>query len=207
LLRREFLKYQGWMRRLPDQGVSLLVTLGGCTPEALGLCTLQALERMQADFNEAIFVVGGSTPKYDALRREADLLKGKITLQSNASNMADLMANADIAISAAGSTCWELCFLGVPSLLVDVAANQTPIAVEFQRQGCAIYLGSSREVTSEKLVDQLSALIKSRETLQVLSERCRKLVDGHGADRVITAMLGGESESRLSLLPEQELQL
>src|SRR5207253_2000277 len=173
-----FQKYQGWLRGLPDDGVSVLVTLGGCTPETLGFCILQALQRTQAEFKGAIFVVGGSTPNYETLSREADLLKGKVTLQSDTSNMADLMADADIAISAAGSTCWELCFLGVPSLLVDVAANQTPIALELQRQGCAIYLGSSREVTAEKLADQLSALLKSRQTLQALSERCRKLVDG-----------------------------
>ena len=42
--------------------------------------------------------------------------------------MDELMAWCDVAIAAGGTTTWELCCLGVPAILVDVAENQTAVA-------------------------------------------------------------------------------
>ena len=53
----------------------------------------------------------------------------------NAPNMAELMAWADVAISAAGSTAWELACMGLPAALIVVAENQTGIAAALVREG------------------------------------------------------------------------
>ena len=122
-----------------------------------------------------------------------------MTIQRAATDVATLMAGADIAIAAAGSTCMELCFMGLPSLLVDVAANQTPEALELQRQDCARYLGSSSTVSVDTIEEQLAHLLSSEETRRALSARCRKLVDGRGAERVVSAMLGERAGKTHSL--------
>jgi RimJ/RimL family protein N-acetyltransferase len=103
--------------------------------------------------------------------------------------MAEPMAAADVAISAGGSTCWELCLLGLPMLLIDVAENQTKLVKELDRRGCAIRVGD-RKVTPEKIADQLKRVVGSEELRRSLSKRSRELVDGNGAARVVSVVLG-----------------
>jgi UDP-2,4-diacetamido-2,4,6-trideoxy-beta-L-altropyranose hydrolase len=110
--------------------------------------------------------------------------------------MPELMANADVAISGAGSTCWEMCFLGLPSIVIDVAENQRPIAEELDRRGIAIHLGSSRDVTPEKIAAELKTLLAARERRATMSETGRNLVDGRGAERVASAMTGASLRLR-----------
>ena len=98
------------------------------------------------------------------------------------------MADADVAISAAGITCWEMCLLGLPAVLIDVAENQTPVAHELERQGVAIHAGSRRQVTPEDIAARLKLLLAAPERRAAMSERGRKLVDGCGAERVVSTM-------------------
>ena len=102
--------------------------------------------------------------------------------------MPQFMADADVAISAAGITCWEMCFLGLPAVLIDVAENQTPVARELDRQGIAIHAGSSQQVTPEDIASRVKLLLASPELRAAMSERGRRLVDGKGPERVISAM-------------------
>ena len=43
------------------------------------------------------------------------------------SNIAEVMADYDIAIGAGGGTTWERCCLGMPSLVTTLATNQSEI--------------------------------------------------------------------------------
>ena len=101
--------------------------------------------------------------------------------------MPELMATADLAISASGATCWELCFLGVPSLLIDIAPNQTPIAECLHRDGYAIHAGAADSLSVNGLATGLQDLMGSQPRRQGLSDRCMSLVDGGGAARVVAA--------------------
>jgi len=189
LLRREFRAWAGWNRNT-ETAEKILITLGGSTPEGLAQCIFEALERIKSKITSAVFLLGGSSTESELLNRAAAGSAGVVTIRRAAADVATLMAGADIAIAAAGSTCLELCFMGLPSLLVDVAANQTPEALELQRQDCARYLGSSSTVSVGTIVDQLTDLLSSDKTRQAISMRCRKLVDGCGAERVVSALLG-----------------
>jgi RimJ/RimL family protein N-acetyltransferase len=133
-------------------------------------------------------------------RAVAGVGKKKIVLRRDVSNMAELMAWADVAISAAGTTCWEMCLMGLPALLVDLAENQTRVARELDRRGCAIHLGGSHDFSAEKIVEQGGRLLRSQEDRQAMSLRCRELVDEKGARRVVSALRGVE----LFLRPAQE---
>jgi RimJ/RimL family protein N-acetyltransferase len=106
------------------------------------------------------------------------------------------MAWADIAVSAAGSTCAEMCLLGLPSVLIDLAENQRPVAQELTRKQVAIHLGSSQEVTASEIASEVQALLLSTEHRVSLSRRARKMVDGNGAERVRAAIRGGDLRLR-----------
>lgn len=188
LLRREFKAWREWSRKIARNGRKVLVTIGGSDPDNLTLIAIRALRLLAEDKVEATLVVGGSNPYADQIEDEIHGTCAAMRLLKNVSNMPELMADADVAVSGAGSTCWEMCFLGLPAIVIDVAENQRPIAQELDRRGIAIHLGSSRDVTAEKMVAQLKALLASREQRGAMSERGRNLVDGRGAERVASAM-------------------
>jgi UDP-2,4-diacetamido-2,4,6-trideoxy-beta-L-altropyranose hydrolase len=190
LLRREFSSWRGWKREIAHVGRKVLVTMGGSDPEKLTARVVDALASMKVGSLEVTVVVGGSAP-YSELERPAVLPGNTIRVLRDISNIAEWMAWADVAISSAGTTCWELCLLALPALLVDVAKNQTALAQELDRRGCAIHLFAPHDFNGEKLKDRLQTLLQSVETRRAMSYRCRELVDGRGALRLTSAMNAG----------------
>jgi UDP-2,4-diacetamido-2,4,6-trideoxy-beta-L-altropyranose hydrolase len=169
----------------------VLVMMGGSDPENLTARVIEALVLANIEGLEATVVVGGSNPHFDAVKKAAADSGLKIRVQRDVENPAELMAEADVAISAAGSTCWELCMLGLPSLLIDVADNQTALAEELNRRDCAIHVGN-RTVSPAAVAEKLRRLCSDAEQRKILAERSRELVDGNGAARVVSILRGAE---------------
>jgi UDP-2,4-diacetamido-2,4,6-trideoxy-beta-L-altropyranose hydrolase len=196
LLRREFNAWRDHVREISPTAHRVLITVGGSDPQNLTSRALEAVASVERENLEAVAVVGGSNPHFDCLQRSALELGRrrsiKITVQRDVANMAELMAWADVAISAAGSTCWELCLLALPALLIDVAENQTAVARELHRRGCAIHLGGAQDVSAERLSRELERVLRSRELRQTLSARSRETVDAKGARRVVSVLRGAD---------------
>ena len=195
LLRREFTPWRNWQRQIVPRGCNVLVTLGGSTPVEAGVRVMESLSRAKGEGLHAVFVAGGSSPDIAALEICAAEFPKKISIRRDVVNMADLMAQADVAISAAGSTCWELCLLGLPSILLDVADNQIPIAIEMERRGYAIYAGHGNTISTNKLTKAIENLLVSPNIRESMSHLGRQLVDGLGAERVVSAMRGTVCEA------------
>ncbi len=120
--------------------------------------------------------------------------------------MPELMAWADVVVSAAGSTCWEVC-LGMPAVLIDLADNQRPIAEALARKECAIHLGSTGQVSTEKIGSQLEWLLLSPAPRIAISHRARELVDTRGAIRVVSALRARNLHLRSSRTQAQALRV
>ena len=191
LLRREFSRWREWKREIATVGRRVLVTMGGSDPDNFTERAVEALDSIEDDSLEAMIIAGGSNERSASLERMvAGVERKKFEFRRDVSNMAELMAWADLVISAAGTTCWEICRLGLPALLVDLADNQTPVARELQRRGCAIHLGSATEVPAANVAEQVERLRHSQEDRQLMSSRGRELVDGEGARRVVSILRG-----------------
>jgi UDP-2,4-diacetamido-2,4,6-trideoxy-beta-L-altropyranose hydrolase len=191
MLRRDFRRWSKWRREIAPTGSKVLVTMGGSDPDNVTAIVLDALRQLKIDGLEVIAVLGGSNPHIDFLQRFAGQ-SPPIKLLRDAVNMADLMAWADIAVSAAGSTCAEMCLLGLPAILLDLAENQRAVAEELGRRRAAIHLGSSKEVTVPDIAGKVHSLLLSSELRLSLSQHCRGLVDGEGAQRVAAAIHGDD---------------
>lgn len=189
LLRREFSNWVDWKRIVEPDCRQLLVLMGGSDPSNVTARALEALSRRNFDRLAVKVILGGSNPHISELKRCATASSVNIELLTDVYRLSDLMARADIAISAAGSTCWELCLLGVPSLFVDVADNQTANARELDRLRCAIHVGNGT-VTATDIANGLISLANSESIRRELSENSRRLVDGKGALRVLSALTG-----------------
>ncbi len=191
LLRREFAAYTSWQRKITPEARRVLITMGGSDAGNLAGRAIEAVSRLKLKDLTATVVVGGSTPHFESPRDAAATATGKVRVLRDISNLAELMADSDVAISAAGTTCWELCLLGLPSLLIDVAAHQTPVATEIHAKGCAIHIGDS-SISAEQIAGQLEHLIDSQALRESLSMRSRELLDGRGAERVVSVLQGTE---------------
>jgi UDP-2,4-diacetamido-2,4,6-trideoxy-beta-L-altropyranose hydrolase len=188
LLRREFAPWRGWLREIPSSPRTGLLTLGGTPSAQISTRTMESLSRLSIDGFHTVFALGASSLDIAPIESCAAGFAGKITIRKDVRDMAALMAAADIAVSGAGSTCWELCFLALPSVLLDVCSNQTPVAQELDRQGCAVYLGKANEVEPAELANAIEVLLMSQNIRESLSRRCRQLIDGLGTARVVSAM-------------------
>ena len=143
LLRREFSSWRTWKREIAPLGRKVLVTMGGSDPDNFTATVIEGLRQLN---NVATtVVVGGSNPHFESLQRMASQSGEHFRLMTSVANMADLMAWADLAVSGAGSTCWEMCLLQLPMMLIDLADNQKPIAHVLEASGAAVHLGTYPE--------------------------------------------------------------
>jgi len=194
LLRREFLNYRGWQRQIPDVARKVLVTLGGADPDNVTGKVIEALAPLDI---EVKVVVGGSNPHLPELQKAVETMKAQpaeIELVINPADMPGLMAWADLAIAAGGSTAWELAFMGLPSLFVILAENQVGIATELESAGFGVCLGRGIDLGIEAFSGRISTreqnpniffdFMNNKSLRQQISLDCKNLVDGGGAKRL-----------------------
>ena len=179
LLREDFRPYYEWQREIAPIARKVLVTLGGADPDNATDKVIDAL----LGFDIAVkIVIGGSNPHLPKLRSKLSTADPQFDLLIDVSNMADLMAWADVAIAAGGTTAWELAFMGLPSLLLVLAENQRAVAETLGASGIA------QATSHETLRADLATLLNNSERRCVMSTRARQLVDGRGASRVAACL-------------------
>jgi UDP-2,4-diacetamido-2,4,6-trideoxy-beta-L-altropyranose hydrolase len=182
-LRREFRRWRGWSRPAADPAARILLTMGGSDPDNATLTALRAIERLHRTGLEVRVVVGPANPHGTVLARQVETLRFDVRLERPSEAMPDLMAWADLAITAAGSTCWELAFMGVPMIAVVLAENQRRIAESLCGAGAAVSAGWADVSEPGTLAAAIDATISSRQAREQMSRCGRDLVDGLGAER------------------------
>jgi UDP-2,4-diacetamido-2,4,6-trideoxy-beta-L-altropyranose hydrolase len=209
LLRDEFLPWIGWKRSIPDRARKVLITIGGSDPDNASeqvLRSLAFLARIDKDKDlEVTLVVGSGNPHGEALQAASERCPVPVRIARSVQDMPAWMAWADVAIAGAGVTSYELCYMGLPSLLLIVAENQRRIAERLSELGMAANAGPAREFRGELFAGQLQALIESSHQRGEMSQRMLELVDGFGSDRVRAALL--DRELRLRLVRESDRRL
>ena len=96
------------------------------------------------------------------------------------------MFQSDLAIGAAGSTSWERCCLGIPSLIVVLAANQREIATALHDVGAARTISSCS--LHEEISLEINAIMNAISRLGEFSKAASKITDGQGAKRVVSSL-------------------
>jgi len=189
LLRHEFLRWNDWQREIPDTACHVLVTFGGSDAENVTLKVMRAIERAPMDALEVVVVVGGSNPHFQRLMAEAANSKFKMRVERDAANVPDLMAWADIAISGAGSTCWEMAFMRLPALLVVIAENQRRVAQGLDDAKIARDAGWHAALSPDEIGRAFLHMVAAKQARAEMSRRGGALVDGEGAQRVTMHLL------------------
>lgn len=166
-------------------GRRILVTMGGADPTNATEAVLDALGWIDDLDLQIRALVGPANPHGDRLSAKAG---PQVTLLGPQDAMADLLKWADLAVTAAGTTTYELCRLGVPMLLVVLAENQGPPAEAFAREGIAEHLGWHPNLDPEGVAAAVRRLLVDPARRREMQALGRARVDGRGADRVLRAL-------------------
>jgi spore coat polysaccharide biosynthesis predicted glycosyltransferase SpsG len=164
LLRREVV-VAGRNAAVRPQQPSLVVSFGGVPSPALLELADKVAGAVRAD-GMSVTILRGSDDVVPALRA------------------------ATMALATAGSTCWELCYLQLPAVLVVAAENQRPIAAALADRGAAIDLGWADDVEVGAVVSAVLNLAEDDDRRKQMATTGRQLVDGRGAVRVVEELRG-----------------
>ncbi|KZN95213.1 hypothetical protein AZI98_14500 [Aeribacillus pallidus] len=175
LLREEFIEASRHKRIRDGKIHNILVFFGGTDPTNETIKTLNALALLENNIKVNV-VVGSSNKRKHEIREYCDRYLN-FFFHCQVSNMAELMNEADLAIGAGGTTTWERCYLGLPSITIIVADNQIELTDSVSKFGATIHLGCSHEVTSDQIFEAVKDLIEHPKKAQLLSERASKLVN------------------------------
>jgi len=188
LLRKAFRNTTARKKQSVNVVQRILVTLGGGDPDNQTLKVLNALQLLKTPHLDVCVVVGATNPHFETLSTVSAQSSFNIELVSHTNDMPGLMAWADVAISAGGSTCWELAFMGVPNAIIVTADNQIQIAQALGLSGISENLGWFETVSSEDIAQVLLGLFENTEKRMRMFEAGQTIVDGLGAFRVVEAM-------------------
>jgi UDP-2,4-diacetamido-2,4,6-trideoxy-beta-L-altropyranose hydrolase len=189
LLRTQFRPWSEWQREIPREANKVLVTLGGGDADNVTLKVIEALRRLGLRGLEIRIVAGPANPHIETLREAAAALPGRAEILTTVSDMASLMAWADVAVAAGGSTSWELACMGLPSVTIVLAENQRRSVKELVGAGLTVSAGWHEQATADDLAARIGALLCEPLRRFRMSEHGRALVDGKGAERVARALL------------------
>ena len=163
----------------------VLITLGGSDMTDHYLMILRAISMVQRNL-DVRFIVGGGGNVKNLISQARSKLAHNIQIYDNVSDMAEHMIWADVSINAGGSTCWELCCLGVPMIILIASDDQVLTAQELDDKGYAKSVGNlCASSIDADLAEALEELLYDPQQRAKMSSRSQDLVDGFGASRCL----------------------
>lgn len=170
---------QGPVRRL-------LVFMGGADVANYTSLVLDAIDLLALPALQVDVVIGSAHPARDELFSRCAARPGT-RLHVDTTQVAELMAAADLAVGAGGTATWERCATGVPALALCVADNQRELLQHASRQGLLLSPELS-SMTAELLHQHLGAFIDNPALRELISRCALAVVDGQGTSRVARVM-------------------
>lgn len=190
LIRKEFLTVPRQHRSTKRKASKILVTLGGGDAENYTGKILQILDDARIKDCTIKIIAGFCNPHYEVLTDLVNSAGNRYILLKNASDMGKLLHWADIVITGCGTTTLETAYLGVPAVAMAIAENQVPVCKYLERNEAAIVIMPQDIVSLKTIADVIGDLIHNRQKRKKLSENSRRLIDGKGAERVVSSMTG-----------------
>jgi len=192
LLREEFKKLRKQIKPHTGDVKKILVFFGGMDVDNYTSLAIEALASMNSGLH--VDVVIGAQHPYLGQIQDVCILHGYIC-HVQTTRMAELMAEADLAIGAGGTAMWERCCLGLPAISLCVAENQRKQIVDAAEEGL-LYAPTGGKNLVNTIHHHTNVLLENPALLKLISNSERKTVDGNGVTRIVSAMTIGDIEIR-----------
>jgi len=189
LLRSEFQTARARLRKRDGRIRRVLVFFGGVDKSGETIKACAALSSLHRPDIAVDVVVGMGNPHADRVKQLCE--QGGFNFLHQVDNMAELMAAADLAVGAGGTTTFERAYLGLPAIIAWVADNQQPGSEAMDQAGAAWNLGRAVEVSAERLTREVVRLIANPDIVRAVGERAYRLSGDDpatGVERVAKVM-------------------
>ncbi len=169
----------------------ILITSGGTDNYNAIEQILECLQNVYQDAYEYYVVLG----KYHHKKNEIVQLykfSSHVHVLLDVKNMAEWMRTCDLAISAGGTTIYELCSCGIPTIMYTIADNQMHMAKAFSDDNIIPYIGDFRYESNrclDRLLDIMDQYSLSQKRLRSTSKKMQEIVDGNGSKRIASLLL------------------
>jgi len=187
LLRPEFCEYReaSIKYRETDKTRHILINFGGGDPNDLISKTLQNLLLIELPARVEISVIFGSLASMTAEHEQIMArYSNKVVAYGMVNNMAEILSTVDLVIGASGSSVWERCCLGIPSIIFAVAKNQDEIADNLSACGAALALNEN-DLKNGKFCEIINNCVLGGNTKE-MSQNAAKICDGEGVKKLLS---------------------
>jgi UDP-2,4-diacetamido-2,4,6-trideoxy-beta-L-altropyranose hydrolase len=165
---------------------SVVVMFGGSDPAGATGNVVEALAKITTNTLQVTVIAGPANTRTSELKQQCN--DTGFNLLVNPPDLPDILSTSNLAISATGTTVWELMCLGVPVLSISIADNQIPAAIALEKDGLIEYFGQSSDLSAESLAQLITDKLANPDKLADMARRASEKVDGRGALRVVAAM-------------------
>jgi UDP-2,4-diacetamido-2,4,6-trideoxy-beta-L-altropyranose hydrolase len=190
MLRPEFLLFR--QRSLEKRAQfkkfeNIFINFGSTDPTNVTTIIINTLNAIKFQTNVNVVVaIGSNSPYLTEIRRCVENFSGDINLLIDAENMSELMYEADVAIGAAGATTWERCALGLPTVIIKTAENQSTVIDRIIEFGVAVLHDIDEKNQPDVLFQHLLYIEKYYRSM---SHKCAKLVTADGINKVVARII------------------
>jgi UDP-2,4-diacetamido-2,4,6-trideoxy-beta-L-altropyranose hydrolase len=161
------------------QKPNILITLGGADVGNLTLSVVESLMELDVDINAVL----GPACSWD--QSDFDRFEDKLNVYVSPNGLDQLIAGADIGVMSMGITTWEMCFYGLPFVMLGCNLNQQPVIDWFVERELAVSGLCKGEFVPDYFVQSIKEYLHNHARRRAHSENLMKLVDGSGPDRVV----------------------
>ena len=191
LLRPEFAEARKHLKKRSGKVRTVLIFFGGVDPNNFTGIALEALSFPEFRHLGVEVVLGSHNLHFTEIENKVEK-RFRTKLHVQIKNMAELMAQTDLAIGAGGGATWERLCLGIPSIVVTVAKNQIPSTEYLDKDGYLNWLGTQETVDVQKLRLALRDTLEKISVNRLQSSKGMKLVSENGSSQVAKVILQGD---------------
>jgi len=177
LLREEFRKNN--TNRLKEKAENVLITLGGSDPYKVTEKLLNYISDLKYCFH---VVVGPAFKEVEALEKIKQQ-SNNIKLHYNPP-MVQVMEQCDAAVSAAGSTLYELSACEIPTLAIMVAENQRTLVENMDKNGVVINLGWQDKLVRDSVREALIEICENSGLRETMVKNQRVNININGVEKL-----------------------
>ncbi len=190
-----------------EQVKEVLISTGGGDQDNIAAAVLETIQRPGYHYH----VIVGQFNPYFSRWKQLELESGMIHVHHNVTDMASLMRQCDLAVTAGGTTIYELAAIGIPFLCFSYAENQEALTAYIGRENIAGYCGayhlkpqetlncmstlaelmcegvkSGEQTSNAKGAEELAGVALRRK----MYRREKEMIDGLGAGRIAKLLAG-----------------
>ena len=186
ILRPEFHIFRKKLQKQNKIIKRIMISFGGSDPNNDTIKVLEGITKIKDREFSIDVIVGKANSSHAKIQKICEKMK-KTRCYYNPEKMAKIMSKCDLAIGSGGSTTWERCCLGIPSIVSIASEDQYEATRILNSKKCIKNLGMSKKKLGSDYVIAIEDM--NFKKLNEMRKECLKLVDGNGTKRIMQNIL------------------